>query len=138
MAKKEANTKKENNKNKKSFFKGLKAELKKVNWPTPKQLVNNTAAVLVIVFITAAIVFVLDIVFESMNKHGVDKIKSVVTTQNNVEEGATVEDGTEATENTEEATQEGNAQVNSEESTTGEEATTGQENTENNTDASAE
>ena len=52
MAKKE--TKKE--KNKKSFFKDFKAELKKVNWPTPKQLLNNTIAVITIVFITAAIV----------------------------------------------------------------------------------
>ena len=43
MAKKEkkVTNNKENNskesKNKKSFFKGLKAELKKVIWPTPKQ-----------------------------------------------------------------------------------------------------
>ena len=71
MAKKDKKvTNKENNKdnkNKKSFFKGLKAELKKVIWPTPKQLVNNTIAVITIVLITTLIVFVLDLAFESLN-----------------------------------------------------------------------
>ena len=51
-------------KNKKHFFKDFKAELKKVIWPTPKQIVNNTIAVLTIVIITAAIVFVLDLCFD--------------------------------------------------------------------------
>ena len=32
---------KKENKNKKSFFKGLKAELKKVNWPTPKMCIRD-------------------------------------------------------------------------------------------------
>lgn len=78
MAKKETN-KKENSKNKRSFFKDFKAELKKVVWPTPKQLVNNTVAVVTIVLITAAIVFVLDLVFETVNKQGVEKIKEIIT-----------------------------------------------------------
>ena len=78
--KKETKTnKKENTKNKKSFFKDFKAELKKVVWPTPKQLVNNTVAVITIVLITAAIVFVLDLTFETLNKHGVDKVKESIT-----------------------------------------------------------
>ena len=84
MANKEAKAKKEN-KNKKSFFKDFKAELKKVSWPTPKQLVNNTTAVVTIVIITAVIVFALDVVFETLNKHGVDKIKEVIGTENTVE-----------------------------------------------------
>ena len=80
MPKKEMkNNKKENNKNKKSFFKDFKAELKKVVWPTPKQLVNNTVAVITIVLITAAIVFVLDLTFETLNKHGIDKVKESIT-----------------------------------------------------------
>ena len=86
MAKKEAKTKKENSKNKKSFFKDFKAELKKVSWPTPKQLLNNTTAVITIVFITAAIVFALDLAFETLNKHGVNKIKEVIATNNTTEE----------------------------------------------------
>ena len=85
MAKeKEAKTKKET-KNKKSFFKDFKAELKKVIWPTPKQLVNNTLAVVVIVIITAAIVFVLDLAFDLFNKYGINKLKSNVRGYNTVQ-----------------------------------------------------
>ena len=75
MAKKEI----KNSKDKTSFMKSFKAELKKVSWPTPRQLFNNTVAVLVIVLITAVIVFVLDLTFESMNKYGINKIKEVVS-----------------------------------------------------------
>ena len=101
MAKKEKKvTSKENknkdNKNKKSFFKGLKAELKKVIWPTPKQLVNNTIAVITIVLITALIVFVLDLAFESLNKYGIDKIKSSIQTMQSTDS----EDSSNTTENT--------------------------------------
>lgn len=83
MAKKETKTnKKENSKNKKSFSKDFKAELKKVVWPTPKQLVNNTVAVITIVLITAIIVFVLDLAFEFANKQGIEKVKEVITSSN--------------------------------------------------------
>ena len=87
MAKKEV----KNSKDKTSFMKSFKAELKKVNWPTPKQLFNNTVAVLTIVLITAVIVFVLDLAFESLNKYGINKIKEVVsssTTNTVVDENA--------------------------------------------------
>ena len=72
--------KQENSKNKKSFFKDFKAELKKVVWPTTKQLVNNTVAVITIVLITAAIVFVLDLAFKTLDEKGIDKIREVITT----------------------------------------------------------
>ena len=99
MAKKETKAnKKENNKNKKSFSKDFKAELKKVVWPTPKQLLNNTVAVITIVLITAAIVFVLDLTFETLNKHGVNKIKEVVSANNTVTADNTTSNQT--TENT--------------------------------------
>lgn len=78
MAKKDKKEVK-NIKDKTSFMKSFKAELKKVIWPTPKQLFNNTVAVLTIVIITAVIVFALDFVFESMNKYGIDKVKNVVS-----------------------------------------------------------
>lgn len=93
MAKKEVktNNNKENNKNKKSFFKGFKAELKKVVWPTPKQLINNTIAVITIVLITAAIVFILDLTFEAINKNGIDKIKQVINTTNSASNNSTLE-----------------------------------------------
>ena len=85
--------KKEVSKNKKSFTKDFKAELKKVIWPTPKQLLNNTIAVVTIVLVTAAIVFVLDLTFEAINKNGVDKIKEfVVTSSDTTDENATTEE----------------------------------------------
>ena len=82
---KEVNKKLENkkqNKDKKHFMKDFRAELKRVIWPTPKQLVNNTIAVITVVLITAAIVFVLDFAFESMNTYGIDKLKQIVDTTN--------------------------------------------------------
>ena len=118
MAKKEAKTKKENSKNKKSFFKDFKAELKKVSWLTPKQLLNNTIAVITIVFITAAIVFVLDIAFETLNKHGVDKIKEVVGTDHSISEteNTTKDEAiTESTENAEGEITEENTETSNEE-----------------------
>ena len=78
MAKKESKTE---NKVKKHFFKDFKAELKKVTWPTPKQLANNTSAVIAIVVLTAVIVFALNVTFEAMNKHGVDKVKELISNQ---------------------------------------------------------
>ena len=102
MAKKEE----KNIKDKTSFFKSFKAELKKVSWPTTKQLFNNTVAVIAIVLLTALIVFVLDFAFEAINTYGIDKIKSSVAntlaTSNEVIENV---EGTEnsVSENTEES-----------------------------------
>ena len=83
MAKKES---KNENKVKKHFFKDFKAELKKVIWPTPKQLVNNTVAVVTIVLLTAVIVFALDAVFDLGNKYGITKLQSIVDEKFNSEE----------------------------------------------------
>ena len=69
-----------NKKENKHFFKDFKAELKKVIWPTPKQVVNNTVAVITIVLLTAAIVFVLDLTFETLNTQGVNRLRNVVGT----------------------------------------------------------
>ena len=102
---KKTDKKVKNEKDKKSFAKDFKAELKKVSWPTPKQLVNNTTAVIVIVLITATIVFVLDVVFESLNNYGVEKLKAIVTsstseTVDNTTDSATVIDSGNTTEDT--------------------------------------
>lgn len=75
-----------NKKEKRHFFKDFKAELKKVIWPTPKQLVNNTVAVITIVIIVAIIVFVLDFAFEKLNTYGINKIKTMVETTNSIQE----------------------------------------------------
>ena len=111
--------KQENSKNKKSFFKDFKAELKKVVWPTPKQLVNNTVAVITIVLITAAIVFVLDLAFKTLDEKGIDKIREVITT-NETTENSTTNETTDNTTTDENAT--------AENSTTSEE-TSNEENT---------
>ena len=74
---KEANNKNQS-KDKKHYMKDFKAELKRVIWPTSKQLTNNTVAVITIVLITAVLVFALDFTFEKINTFGIEKIKSVV------------------------------------------------------------
>ena len=112
MAKKEE----KNIKDKTSFMKKFKAELKKVVWPTPKQLFNNTVAVLSIVLITAIIVFELDFAFESINKYGVNKIKQdiVNSSSNNTEEDNTASDNSvqDETQNNEENEQDSNSAEN--------------------------
>ena len=82
---------KKNKKDKRHFWKDFKVELKKVIWPTPKQLVNSTVAVITIVLITAIIVFALDFVFENLNKYGIDNLKNALestsqSTENEAEE----------------------------------------------------
>lgn len=66
-------------KKKNSYFKDFKAELKKVVWPTGKEVVNGTTAVIMIVLVTTLIVFILDFGFEKLNLYGIDKLKSVVS-----------------------------------------------------------
>ncbi len=95
-----------NKKEKRHFFKDFKAELKKVIWPTPKQLVNNTVAVITIVIIVAIIVFALDFTFEKMNTYGIDKLKSIVETKNDSEETTNqIDENTSTNEITNEETQ---------------------------------
>lgn len=99
MAKNEAKQGKEN----KHFIKDFKVELKKVSWPTPKQLLNNTFVVVVIVLITALIVFCLDLVFDSINKYGITNLQTMVQEKSSDEEkqGSQEEsDGENSTENT--------------------------------------
>ena len=77
--------KKDSKKEKRHFLKDVKAELKKVIWPTPKQLLNNTIAVIVCVLIVGVIVFLLDLCFEKINTFGIEKIKTVVQSSQNEE-----------------------------------------------------
>ena len=64
--------------NKKHFWRDFRAELKKVIWPTKKQLVNNTIVVIGMVLATTIIVLVLDLAFEALNTYGINKIKEAV------------------------------------------------------------
>ena len=114
---------------KKNFFKDFKAELKRVIWPTPKQLLNNTTAVVTIVIITAIIVFALDAVFDLGNKYGISKLQSIVnekynnTESTNSTDNSSTDNNTESTENTsstEENTSENSDETPSTENTDGE------------------
>ena len=84
-----AKTEKENKNVKKHFWKDFKAELKKVIWPTPKQIINNTATVIGIVLITVVIVFILDVAFDALNTYGINKLRTIVdntdTTSNEIQ-----------------------------------------------------
>ncbi|MCF6461410.1 preprotein translocase subunit SecE [Clostridium sp. Cult3] len=44
-----------------TYFKGVKAEMKKVIWPTKKELVNYTGVVVLISAIVGLVVWVLDL-----------------------------------------------------------------------------
>ena len=118
MANKEKKVKPENNKkskkdekNKRHFFKDFKAELKRVVWPTPKQLVNSTIAVITMVLVIGIIVFGLDIVFELLNKQNAklqsnlqdkysNSIENTNTTSNTDEASSVNANTTENTTNT--------------------------------------
>ena len=94
MADKEKNVKpdikksKKEEKNKRHFFKDFKAELKRVVWPTPKQLLNSTIAVITIVLVIGVTVFVLDMGFELLNKQNA-KLQSSLQEKYNVNTNTT-------------------------------------------------
>ena len=58
------------NPQKKSFFKGLKSEFKKIVWPDRKKLTKETTAVFIISVILGIIISVIDLVI----KFGFDKL----------------------------------------------------------------
>ena len=62
----------------KGFFKGVKSELKKVVWPTKKQLINNTMLVVVLVVALAVIVLGFDMILEFADGKLWDLIKGVI------------------------------------------------------------
>jgi len=105
MAKKEKDV---NKKQKGHFFKDMKAELKKVIWPTPKQTANNTLAVIGFTLAIAIVVFVLDICFDAINKNGVvalqEKIKSSYSVSNTTENTSDAESSVEGANNVENST----------------------------------
>ncbi|MCG8498926.1 MAG: preprotein translocase subunit SecE [Firmicutes bacterium] len=48
------------------YFREVKAEVKKVIWPNRKQVVNNTAVVILAIIIVGIVIGVLDVVFSSV------------------------------------------------------------------------
>lgn len=62
----------------KGFVKGMKAELKKVIWPTKEQLIKNTTMVVVLVVLVSAVVLGIDLVLETVDKHLWDFIQQII------------------------------------------------------------
>lgn len=58
----QANTN-ENSKSIGKFLKGVKSELKKVIWPSKKDLTNNTILVIISVILTTVAIWILDSIF---------------------------------------------------------------------------
>ena len=52
----------------KNYFKGVKAELKKVNWPSKKELTNYTVVVLATCTVMTIVIWGLDLIFENVIK----------------------------------------------------------------------
>lgn len=53
----------ENSKNVGKFLKGVRSELKKVNWPNKKDLINNTTVVIISVVLATLGLWALDSIF---------------------------------------------------------------------------
>ncbi|MEM7554918.1 MAG: preprotein translocase subunit SecE [Cyanobacteria bacterium P01_A01_bin.84] len=51
-----------------NFVKGTREELEKVVWPTRKQLISESAGVLLMVTLSAAIIYVVDLLFSSLSQ----------------------------------------------------------------------
>lgn len=100
-------SKKSDDKSKKRWFKDFKAELKKVIWPTGKELWSNTAIVIIMVVIVSVLIFLLDLAFGALNKFEVKQIEKIKNktsdsiVENVSEENQTIGDNTTETETTE-------------------------------------
>lgn len=62
----------------KGFIKGVKAELKKVVWPTKKQLINSTLLVLVLVIALSAIILGFDVILEFIDSKLWSAIQNII------------------------------------------------------------
>lgn len=66
----------EKNGKKKGFLKGMRAELKKVIWPTGKQTVKSTFITITFVLIISIALIVLNLVFGELNKLWIDSLSN--------------------------------------------------------------
>lgn len=64
MSDNEKEAKKSSEVKKPSFFKGLKAEFRKINWPSKKTITKESGAVLVITIVLMGIIVVVDYCLE--------------------------------------------------------------------------
>lgn len=102
---------KKNSKDKRHFMKDFRAELKKVVWPTPKELLSNTVAVITIVAIVTVIVLVLDLGFKAIVDQGINKgVKSLVSNEIQAENVDNTTDTNETDNSTENETSKENTE----------------------------
>lgn len=81
--------KKADDKGKKNWFKGFKAELKKVIWPSKKDLFENTAVVIIVVAIVSILIFALDFIFSALTEFEVKQLEKIKNdTTNSIVENA--------------------------------------------------
>ena len=52
----------------KRFFRGVKAEMKKVTWPTKQELISYTGTVFVAVVFIAVLIWLIDMIFAKVLK----------------------------------------------------------------------
>ncbi len=76
----------EENKNKKSFHQGMKAELKKVIWPTGKQVVKSTSATICFVLLISVILIILNYAFSFLNTKWYDLVLGNNKPNQNIEQ----------------------------------------------------
>ena len=77
------------------YFKDMKAELKKVIWPSAKQTTNSTIATIVFTIIIAIIVLVLDLCFDFLNsKTVVPMQQKILSSYGKTVENTTTEENT--------------------------------------------
>ena len=72
---------------KKGFLKGMRAELKKVIWPTGKQTVKSTFVTIAFVLIISIALIVLNLVFGELNKLWINALPGDNIIINNVVSG---------------------------------------------------
>ncbi|MBQ2753950.1 MAG: preprotein translocase subunit SecE [Clostridia bacterium] len=70
-----------------NYFKEVKSELKKVAWPTFKQVRNNTLIVIICVLVVGAFLAVLDLGFSAGFKAIIDKEAPTTQVEQQVETG---------------------------------------------------
>lgn len=127
--------KKEKKEQKNNFIKEVNSELKKVTWPTRKDLVTSTGTVLLITLTIAVIVFVLDFAFEKANTYGVEKLKAVVSASQEEPKSADDVNNDESKEVTTDEQSTEDTPVNDESTNASTETETQSENTENTEEA---
>lgn len=97
----------ESKKSKKTWFRDFKAELKKVVWPSGKELFSNTAVVIIVVVVVSVLIFVLDLIFGALTKFEVTQIEKFQNkTTNSIVENITAENQTLGDNSTESGTTE--------------------------------